>query len=149
MTARTMPLKQRDGSTQATAKPTWEECRAAGLSVTEAARVRGVSVQTASMAFKKFGGALVDKRSERMKALHADPEFAARHRERMKALNADPEFAARNRERMKALNADPARNPLVLLTPSERADYDLLVRKGGMRRNETFVAIGRADLVKP
>ena len=115
MTARTMPLKQRDGSTQATAKPTWEECRAAGLSVTEAARVRGVSVQTASMAFKKFGGALVDKRSERMKALHADP----------------------------------ARNPLVLLTPSERADYDLLVSKGGMGRNEAFVAIGRADLVKP
>ncbi len=49
---------------------------------------------------------------ERMKALHADPEFAAANRERMKALNADPEFAAahreRNRARMKALNASGA-----------------------------------------
>ena len=32
-----------------------------------------------------------------MKALHADPEFKARHAERMKALNADPEFKARHR----------------------------------------------------
>ena len=46
-------------------------------------------------------------RSCRMKALHADPEFAAANRERMKALHADPEFAAARRERMKALNADP------------------------------------------
>lgn len=29
--------------------------------------------------------------------------------------------AARRRARMKALNADPERNPLVLLTPQERA----------------------------
>ena len=39
---------------------------------------------------------------ERMKKLHADPEFAAAHRERgrerMKKLNADPEFAAKLKE---------------------------------------------------
>ena len=46
--------------------------------------------------------------SKRMKALHADPEFAAKHSERMKALHADPEFAAKNRARMRALNADRA-----------------------------------------
>ena len=49
--------------------------------------------------------------SARMKALHADPEFAAanaeRARERMRRLNADPEFAAANAERMRKLNADP------------------------------------------
>ena len=48
-------------------------------------------------------------RSERMKRLNADPEFAKRHsergRERMKRLHADPEFAKRNSERMKRLAA--------------------------------------------
>ncbi|MCI0599383.1 MAG: hypothetical protein L0Y60_07645 [Beijerinckiaceae bacterium] len=51
------------------------------------------------------------QRSDRMRKLNADPEFAARNRERararMRKLNADPEFAARNRERMRKLNADP------------------------------------------
>ena len=49
--------------------------------------------------------------AERMRALNADPEFAAanaeRSRERMQALHADPEFAAANAERMRALHADP------------------------------------------
>ena len=65
---------------------------------------------------------------------------------RMKALHADPEFAERSRERMKALHADPFRNPLVLLTPAERADYDVLVRKGGLDRATALAAIGRDDL---
>ena len=65
---------------------------------------------------------------------------------RMKALHADPEFAAKRDAHMKALNADPSRNPLVLLSATERADYDLLVKKGGMSRTEALVAIGRADL---
>ena len=93
----------------------------------------------------------VDGRRLRMKALHADPEFAAANRERMKALNADPEFAAahreRNRERMKALNADPEFNPLVLLTEAERADYDTL-KQAGYTRDDAFSAIGRLDLVQ-
>ena len=49
----------------------------------------------------KRAGVAVQSRSENMKALHADPEFKARHAaaaaERMKALNADPEFKARHR----------------------------------------------------
>ena len=49
--------------------------------------------------------------SERMRKLHADPEFAAAHaeraRERMRRLNADPEFAAAHAERMRKLHADP------------------------------------------
>ena len=107
------------------------------------------------------------RRRARMKALHADPEFAARHREaasaRMKALNADPEFAERRSNRMKALHADPEvaerrnnrlkalhadpeRNPLVLLTPQERTDYNTL-KKAGHPRADALRAIGRADLV--
>ena len=49
--------------------------------------------------------------AERMKALHADPEFkkarAERGRKQLKALNADPEFAKARDECLKALNADP------------------------------------------
>ena len=59
----------------------------------------------------KRAGVAVQSRSENMKALHADPEFKARHAaaaaERMKALNADPEFKERHAERLKALHADP------------------------------------------
>ena len=43
--------------------------------------------------------------AERMKALHADPEFAKARDERLKALNADPEFAKARDERLKALHA--------------------------------------------
>ena len=44
----------------------------------------------------KRAGVAVQSHSERMKALHADPEFKARHAERMKALNADPEIEGAN-----------------------------------------------------
>ena len=47
------------------------------------------------------------KTAERMRALHADPEFRAKAAERMRALNADPEFKAKTAERMRALHADP------------------------------------------
>jgi superfamily II DNA or RNA helicase len=51
------------------------------------------------------------KRAERMKALHADPVFAAKNaermRKRMQALNSDPVFAAKRDERTQALNSDP------------------------------------------
>ena len=55
------------------------------------------------------------RKSEQMKALHADPDFKKRNAERagakMEALHADPEFKKRNSERsrakMEALNADP------------------------------------------
>jgi hypothetical protein len=83
-----------------------------------------------------------------MKALHADPEFAERNRERMKALHADPEFAERNRERMKALNADTKFNPLAALTAAQRADYDVLVKKGSFRRTEALRSVGRGDLIR-
>ena len=62
-------------------------------------------------------------------------------------LHADPEFAAKNAERMRKLNADPEFNPLAALTQEERADYDVLVKKGGLSRHDALVSIGRSDLV--
>ena len=77
---------------------------------------------------------------------------AERAAERMRKLNADPEFAAANAERaaerMRKLNADPEHNPLVLLTAAERADYDTL-KRNGYSREAAFLAIGRADLIRP
>ena len=46
-------------------------------------------------------------RSERMRKLNADPEFAKAHAERMRKLHADPEFAKAAAERMRKLHADP------------------------------------------
>ena len=80
--------------------------------------------------------------AERMRRLNADPEFARANAERMRKRNADPEFAKANAERMRRLNADPEFNPLVALTPEERADYDIL-RKAGYTRAEAFAAMGR------
>ncbi|MFQ8433505.1 hypothetical protein [Amaricoccus sp. W119] len=127
----------------------------AGERAKDVAREAGVDGRRLRMkalnADPEFAAANRERSRERMKALHADPEFAAASRERMKALNADPEFAAahreRNRERMKALNADPEFNPLVLLTEAERADYDTL-KQAGYTRDDAFFAIGRLDLVQ-
>jgi hypothetical protein len=136
---------------------TLEACAADGLNITEAARLCGIPRSRAVAYAKKHGLTfIIVSARERMKALHADPEFAERHRElsreRMKALNADPEFAERHRElsreRMKALNADPDYNPLVLLSDAERQDYNLLRHKGGLPRNDALRAIGRGDLVR-
>ena len=74
------------------------------------ARIVGVSRATVSRHAKRHGG-LPDKRAERMRRLHADPEFAAAHAERaaerMRRLHADPEFAATHAERMRRRHADP------------------------------------------
>lgn len=79
-------------------------------SVVAVAAYIGASASGVWNALKRAGVA-VQSRSENMKALHADPEFKARHAaaaaERMKARNADPEFKAATSARMKALNADP------------------------------------------
>lgn len=45
-----------------------------------------------------------------------------------------------------ALNR-PEVNPLVLLTPTERADYDLL-KRAGHSRNDALRSIGRGDLIR-
>jgi hypothetical protein len=74
-----------------------------------------VSYNTVLKVIKEAGIDLTEAASERMKRLHADPEFAARlaagASERMKRLHADPEFAARlaagARKSLKRLHTDP------------------------------------------
>jgi hypothetical protein len=70
-----------------------------------------VSYSTVLKIIKAAGIDLTEAASKRMKRLHADPEFAARHAAaasaRLKRLHADPEYAAANRERMKRRRSDP------------------------------------------
>ena len=107
------------------------------------ARIVGVSRATVSSHAKRHGG-LPDKRAERMRRLHADPEFAAANAERMRRLHADPEFAAANAERMRRLNADGSiHSHIALMTPEQRADYDTLLRNG-YRKAEALAALGLA-----
>ena len=109
----------------------------------ELARIVGVSLATVSRHAKRHGG-LPDKRAERMRRLHADPEFAAANAERMRRLHADPEFAAANAERMRRLNADGSiHSHIALMTPEQRADYDTLLRNG-YRKAEALAALGLA-----
>ncbi len=71
--------------------------------------------------------------SERMRKLHADPEFAARHKasasERMRKLNADPEFAQRRiaavrismaRQKAKRALAQPPKSALIEIDYEEQ-----------------------------
>ena len=109
----------------------------------ELARIVGVSPATVSRHAKRHGG-LPDKRAERMRRLHADPEFAAANAERMRRLHADPEFAAANAERMRRLNADGSiHSHIAGMTPDQRADYDTL-RRNGYRKAEALAALGIA-----
>jgi hypothetical protein len=74
-----------------------------------------VSYATVLKIIKEAGIDLTKAASERIKRMHADPEFAARlaerARERMKRLHADPDFAARQaagaRKSLKRLHTDP------------------------------------------
>ena len=111
------------------APKTIHECAAANMSAAEAASAMGVSLGAAYQRAHRAGVALRDTRAERMRKLHADPEFAAANAERMRKRNADPEY-----------------NPLVTLTARERADYDVL-KANGYSRSAAFFIIGRADLI--
>jgi hypothetical protein len=74
-----------------------------------------VSYRTVLKIIKEAGIDLTEAASERMKRMHADPEFAARlaerARKRMKRMHADPDFAARQaagaRKSLKRLHTDP------------------------------------------
>lgn len=99
----------------------WAALRAEGLTVMEAAARMNCGRQTASRWMRRVGGALVNGRSRGV-----PPHGAGA---------ANP-----------AWWADPANNPLAALSPAERADYDVLKRRGGKSRAEALAAIGRADL---
>jgi hypothetical protein len=99
----------------------WRECAEAGMSLSEAARHLGKPVSSGWAYARRHGFAFVQNQEK--------------NRER-------------HRERMRRLHADPARNPLVLLTPAEREDYDVCMR-AGRTRAEALRAIGREDLLAP
>lgn len=104
-----------------------QECHAADMSIKQAAEAMGVSYNAAWQRAKRSGLAFrkdYSANAERMRALHADPEFAKVHSERMKALHADPEF-----------------NPLAAMTEDQRAEYDLL-KKEGYTRHDAFDELG-------
>lgn len=58
-----------------------------------------------------------------------------------------PDVKERHRAAMKETMNRPDVNPLVLLTPTERADYDLL-KRAGHSRNDALRSIGRGDLIR-
>lgn len=70
-------------------------------------------------------------RSHCLKAMHADPDFAAAHRERLKARNADPDIDMRQKH-------------LRDMTPKQRADYDTLC-KAGYTKAQALTALGLAE----
>lgn len=59
----------------------------------------------------------------------------------------DPGFRERRAEGVRAKWKDSEFNPLVLLTDTERLDYDVL-RKAGYSRDEALLSIRRHDLIR-
>lgn len=86
--------------------------------------------------------------SARMKKLSEDPDFSSAQRAGLKRHNDDPKSRDVRSKRLKALHAQGKLNPLANLSPTERADYNVLRKKAGYSRNEAFAAIGRSDLIK-
>lgn len=102
-----------------TETPTWEDCVAAGMSTSEAARARGVSSSAATQYAKRHGLVFRDARGDEA------------NRERARILR------ARTRDR----------GPLAQLTPAERAEYDLFRRKK-YSSAEALRMLGRDSLGK-
>lgn len=126
----------------------WQDCAAAGMSASEAARAKGATLSAASHAARRLGLTFRDARrdqanAERMRRRNADPKFRAT----LRNLHADPEIKAARAERIRRLHANPAFNPLVRLTEAERADYDRC-KRAGMTRDEALRAIRRTDLIE-
>ena len=119
---------------------TWAECAAAGMSQREAAEARQVSVSAASIAAKRLG---LTFRPVPMKEAMNRPEV----KERLRTAMNRPEVKERRSAAIKEALNRPEVNPLVLLTPTERADYDLL-KRAGHSRNDALRSIGRGDLIR-
>lgn len=132
------------------------EMAASGLYGAEIARRLGVTRGAVHHAAKRHGITLRDGRSgpevaaaiaEEMRRKNSDPEFVAARAAGIQRFFSDPDVKVACAERMRRLQGDPAFNPLAALTAAERADYDILKRRGGLRRAGALRAIGRADLI--
>ena len=133
-------------------KPTIDVARAAAIyaetqSVYAVAAAIGASGNGVYLALKRAGVA-VRTRGEALKALHADPEFKARHAavlsERMKALHADPEFKAAHAARMMALYADPEFRAQKIAAIERRCFGFAVPSWVPADLRDTYIAIGRA-----
>lgn len=122
-----------------TQKPTWQECADAGMSQREAAEAIGVTKQAASQAAKRLGLTF--------RQAWSDPERLARQSAAQKETWVDPDVRARRIAAMKEARSRPERNPLVLLTETELADYSTL-KRAGYSRGAALRAIGREDLIR-
>ena len=92
----------------------------------ELARMLGLTREAVASAQKRHGIKLRDKRADRMRRLHADPEFAAANAERMRRRNAEGLMIPRY---------------LRAMTPDQRADYDTL-KRSGYTKAEALAALG-------
>lgn len=101
----------------------WRACFDKGMTASEAAKALGRDSSSAARVAKRLGYDLPDGRRT------AAARAACRERRRGKAP----------RQRKPTLREQ--------LTDAERADFDLLRRKGGYRRDQALAAIGRADLI--
>lgn len=72
---------------------------------------------------------------------------ATRNGYRVTARGRDAAATLRSGQQPAKRRADPANNPLVLLSPAERADYDIF-RKAGYRQAEALAKIGRSDVLE-
>ena len=115
----------------------WRECADAGMTATEAAQHRGQS-QGAARYHAKRGGFKFrpgyDVQRQQLRAMFADPVTG-------------PALRKNAAEASRKWWADPANNPLVLLTPEQRAEYDRWKNNYGFTRDAALRAVGRSDLV--
>ena len=96
----------------------------------EAMIARVLAGESAIDVAREYGA---DARSLRLRTQHRRPNFAAQNK-----LRAAASF--------RRIWKDPKHNPMVLLTPDEKQDYDVLV-KSGVRRKEALISILREDLI--
>lgn len=126
------------------------ELGAAGVTRRQIAEALGLNLSTVRHYCGTLGLATQDGRTTdasraaaraRMLAVRADPEAMARQRENAAAAVRSREFREKIRQKALARWADPAFNPLVGLTPEQRADYDTLRRVGRLSRDEALAKV--------
>jgi hypothetical protein len=106
---------------------TYAELHAAGLTEREAAARRGESLTPARRWARETGKTWADARSR--------DEVRAKHRRRLREI--EPNRAAGYMASLR----DPERHRLALMTPDQRADYDIMVR-ANIPADEAAVLVG-------
>jgi hypothetical protein len=120
------------------------------MTLSEAARARCVSASTAFRAAQRRGLTFrawrghTDETKAKIGAAGRGRKLSDETKARISAALRGRKHTDETKAKMSA--AKRGRSPLAALTEAERADYDILRRKGGQSRAEALRAIGRADL---